>query len=178
LVAAIGYGVLTQISPGGPLWILILGFMLFCAGLAPMGALTTDLVMSDVPPERAGAASGISETSFEFGAALGIAVLGSIVGAIYRAQMSAVHLPELSSEVTRAARETLGAAMEIASSIEGEARSVLESAARDAFTHGMHVASLASAALALAAAFVCWRFMSQKKAAMSVAPELRAEGES
>lgn len=176
-IASIGYGVLTQIGPSGPLWILILGFMLFCAGLAPMGALTTDLVMSDVPPERAGAASGISETSFEFGAALGIAVLGSIVGAIYRTQMGAAHLPGVSTDIARAARETLGAAMEVAESLEDSARGVLESAARDAFTQGMHVASFASAALALVAAFVCWRFMGQKDAAVNVAAELRAESE-
>ena len=55
--------------------------MAFCIGLAPIGAITTDLVMTAAPPERAGAASAISETSFEFGGALGIAVLGSMLTA-------------------------------------------------------------------------------------------------
>lgn len=177
LIAATGYAVLTQISANGDLWILILGFMLFCAGLAPMGALTTDLVMSDVPPERAGAASGISETSFEFGAALGIAVLGSIVGAIYRARMIDIALPELSADRVHAIRETIGAAIEIAASLDGIARSVLETAARNAFTRAMQVAAFVSSALALAAAFACWRFMSRSQTVTS-AEQAAVEGRS
>ncbi|MGH8178334.1 MAG: hypothetical protein ACREV5_18915 [Steroidobacter sp.] len=60
LVTAVGYGVLAQVSVVGELWIVLTGFMLFCAGLAPMGTLTTDIVMSAAPPEKAGAASGVS----------------------------------------------------------------------------------------------------------------------
>ena len=44
-------------------------------GLAPVFTLAADLMVSTAPPERAGAAAGISETSSEFGGALGIAVL-------------------------------------------------------------------------------------------------------
>jgi DHA2 family multidrug resistance protein-like MFS transporter len=51
----------------------------------PVAALTTDMVVGSAPPERAGAAAGISETSFELGAALGIAVLGSLVTTVYQA---------------------------------------------------------------------------------------------
>ena len=42
----------------------------------------TDLIVGSAPPERAGAAAAISETSSEFGGALGIAVLGSVVTAV------------------------------------------------------------------------------------------------
>ena len=44
-------------------------------------------VVGAAPPERAGAASAISETSAEFGGALGIAVFGSIGVAVYRGAM-------------------------------------------------------------------------------------------
>jgi DHA2 family multidrug resistance protein-like MFS transporter len=159
LITAVGYGVLTQASATGDLWIVVVGFLLFCSGLAPMGTLTTDLVMSDVPPERAGAASGISETSFELGAALGVAVLGSIVGAVYRTQMSDAALLGLSPNVVNTARETLGAAIEIAQTLNTEARTMIESAAREAFTRGMHTAAYVSAALGIVAALVCTRFM-------------------
>lgn len=175
LLTAVGYGVLTQVTPSGALWVLIAGFMLFCAGLAPMGALTTDLVISAVPPERAGAASGISETSFEFGAALGVAVLGSIVGAIYRAHMSELGLPDLPPAAIDAARETLAAAIEIASSLHGDARVVLESTARDAFTSGIHAAAVVSCVLAVAAAAVCALFLSQRKPAVDVGPQAELE---
>ena len=156
--------VLTQVSATGDLWIVMVGFMLFCAGLAPMGTLTTDLVMSDVPPERAGAASGISETSFEFGAALGVAVLGSIVSAVYRSRMSEVALPGLPSEVIETARETLGAAIDIATTLEGETRALIVSSAREAFTSSIHAAAYVSSALAIVAALICTRFMRRPQA--------------
>lgn len=157
--AAAGYAVLTQASASGDLWIVFVGFMVFCAGLAPMGTLTTDWVMSAVPPERAGAASGLSETSFEFGAALGVAVLGSIVGGVYRMHMGAAALPPLPNDVLLAARETLGAAVGAAHTLGEQAGALLLSTARDAFTRAMHSAAYVSTVLAVLAAFVCSRFM-------------------
>ena len=159
LISAVGYGVLTQASATGDLWITMVGMLLFCAGLAPMGALTTDVVMSSVPPERAGAASGVSETSFEFGAALGVAVLGSILSAVYRSQMTDASLPNLPADVLHTARETLGAAMAIADTLASPSRDSLVSAAREAFTRALHVAAYASVGLALLAAFICAKFM-------------------
>jgi MFS transporter, DHA2 family, multidrug resistance protein len=159
MVSAAGFSVLTQIDANGEFWVLIVGFVLFCSGLAPMGTLTTDIVMSDVPPERAGVASGMSETSFEFGAALGVAVLGSIVAAVYRAHMSGIELPELSAEAIDNARETLGAAMGLAETLQGEVRALLEASAREAFTRAIHVASFISALLGVVAAIVCARLM-------------------
>ena len=158
LVTAVGYGILTQVSATGDFWIVITGMVVFCSGIAPMGTLTTDLVMSDVPPERAGAASGISETSFEFGAALGVAVLGSIMSAVYRAHLGPETL-SLSVAEMSIVRETLGAAVAFAESVQGDMREAVFIAAREAFTRSMHVASMVNAALGLLAATVCFRFM-------------------
>jgi DHA2 family multidrug resistance protein-like MFS transporter len=62
------------------------GYALLGASLFVVGAgagfsftVTADVILSSVPPARAGAASAVSETAYELGAALGIAVLGSIV---------------------------------------------------------------------------------------------------
>jgi DHA2 family multidrug resistance protein-like MFS transporter len=162
LITGVGYAVLTQVSAHSELWVVVLGFLLFCSGIAPMGTLTTDLVMSDVPPERAGAASGISETSFEFGAALGVAVLGSIVGAIYRLHMDGGALNGLAPHASAAARETLGSALAVARSLDGQPRVLIESTARDAFTRGFNTASLVSAVLGLVAALVCFNFMKRE----------------
>jgi DHA2 family multidrug resistance protein-like MFS transporter len=157
IVTAVGYGVLSQAGATGDLGIVVFGFMLFCVGIAPMGTLTTDLVMSDVPPERAGAASGISETSFEFGAALGVAVLGSIVSAMYRSVMGGVDLPGMPPEAITAARETLGAAVEVAESLEVPLRASLLDAARSAFTESMKAAAATSCVLSVGAAILCRR---------------------
>lgn len=159
LITAVGYAILTQVSATGDAWIVIVGFMLFCVGLAPMGTLTTDLVMSSVPPEKAGAASGVSETSFEFGAALGVAVLGSVVSAVYRSQMGDADLPGIAGSVIETARETLGAAIEAARTLDADARAMIESAARVSFTRAMHGAAFVSAVLAMVAALICATFM-------------------
>lgn len=49
------------------------------AGVGLALTLTTDAVVSAVPADRAGAASAVSETAYELGAALGIAVLGTVL---------------------------------------------------------------------------------------------------
>ena len=76
---------LTLISPstGYPQ----LGVALFVVGVGLGLAFTaaSDVIIASVMPERAGAAAAVSETAYELGTALGIAILGSIVTAVYRA---------------------------------------------------------------------------------------------
>ncbi|HEY5807328.1 MAG TPA: hypothetical protein VIT67_05145, partial [Povalibacter sp.] len=54
---------------------------------------------------------------------------------------------------------TLGAALAVAQTLDGEARVLVESMARDAFTRGFNIASLVSSVLGVVAALVCFRFM-------------------
>ncbi|MGE0210558.1 MAG: MFS transporter, partial [Parvibaculaceae bacterium] len=54
LLAALGFLILTQIGGRDTLWLLVLGLVVFCLGFAPIGTLTTDIVMTQAPPERAG----------------------------------------------------------------------------------------------------------------------------
>lgn len=153
LIAAIGFGVLTQLHRGDPAWVLFAGMMIFCIGLAPIGALTTDLVISAAPPERAGAASGISETSFEFGGALGIAVLGSIVAAVYRLEMNKLTGgSSLAPDALEAARSTLGGALAAAEGLPDGDANILRTAAKAAFTDAFVVTSAIATVCALIAA--------------------------
>jgi DHA2 family multidrug resistance protein-like MFS transporter len=91
------------------------------------------------PAEKAGAASGISETASELGAALGIAVLGSVAMAIYRSSLPA--------GAPQAARDTLGAAV-------ASGNPALAAAARTAFVDGLTTTSAIAACLAIALAVV------------------------
>jgi DHA2 family multidrug resistance protein-like MFS transporter len=79
-LAAAGFAVLAQ---AGDLATVVSGSTLMALGLGPVFTLAADLVVGAAPPERAGVASAINETSSEFGGALGIAVLGSIATAAY-----------------------------------------------------------------------------------------------
>jgi DHA2 family multidrug resistance protein-like MFS transporter len=152
LIAASGFALLTQVAGAESPWLMFAGMMIFCLGLAPIGAITTDVVMAEAPPERAGAASGLSETSFEFGGALGIAVLGSVVTAIYRSTVPEDAMAGLNGTDRDLVLDTLGGAVEVAGRLGGEAGARLLEAARAAFVHAFEVAAALSAVGALVAA--------------------------
>lgn len=99
LVAAAGFVLLTQAGVGG-LPFIVLGSIVLALGIAPVVTLTTDMIMGSAPPERAGAASAISETGCEFGGALGIALLGSLGTALYRSTMSDALTAEIPPEIS------------------------------------------------------------------------------
>jgi DHA2 family multidrug resistance protein-like MFS transporter len=153
LLSALGFASLTQIATAESPWMLLGGMLAFCIGLSPIGAITTDLVMGAAPPERAGAASAISETSFEFGGALGIAVLGSLFTFVYgRGMPSAAELSTLPTSAVESARDGLGAAIEVAQTLPSEQGAQLLSTARTAFVYAFEVTSAVSALCALMAA--------------------------
>jgi DHA2 family multidrug resistance protein-like MFS transporter len=86
-LAAVGFAVLAQVGGSSGLAVLVTGTALLSLGLGPVFTLAADLVVSAAPPERAGAASAILETSSEFGSAAGIAILGSLGYAVYRGEL-------------------------------------------------------------------------------------------
>jgi DHA2 family multidrug resistance protein-like MFS transporter len=153
-VSAIGFALLTQLSSATSLTLLFVGMLVFCVGMAPVGAITTDLVMASAPPERAGAASAISETSFEFGGALGIAVLGSILTVVYRTIMEGAPLPPIPEIVRDRAFETLACATQAARELPAPDGAKLISAANAAYTYAFEVTAAVSAVCALMASFI------------------------
>jgi DHA2 family multidrug resistance protein-like MFS transporter len=150
-VAAVGLGVLTRVggSPDADLAVLAVASLVVSLGLAPVFTATTDLIVGSAPPERAGAASGISETGAELGGALGIAILGSIGVAIYRGQLAATLPAGVPSQAAAAAGDTLGGAVGVAHQLPDELGAALLGAARAAFTMGLQVTAAISAVVAV-----------------------------
>ncbi|MGC4028699.1 MAG: MFS transporter [Steroidobacteraceae bacterium] len=142
-VAAAGFALLLFLDTAGPLLLLVASLAVFSLGFTPVASLTTDLVVSSAPPERAGSAAALSETAFELGGALGIALLGSLGTAIYRAHMQNLP-PGLDPATAETARATLGGA--VAAAADSPAAGALTAMARQAFT---------SALVACAAVGVC-----------------------
>ncbi|MEU0598293.1 MFS transporter [Streptomyces sp. NPDC006393] len=139
------------------------GYPLLGAALLVVGVgagfsftVTADVILSSVPKEQAGAASAVSETAYELGAALGIALLGSIVTAAYRGFSGPAGTPPQ-------AHESLGGAVEGAANLPAHTAQELLSAARDAFVHGLHLASGAGAAVLLGAAAAAWVLLKGQK---------------
>jgi DHA2 family multidrug resistance protein-like MFS transporter len=151
-VAALGFAVLTQVDGASGLGVLVFATVVFSLGLAPVFTLTNDTVIGTAPPERAGAASAISETSSELGGALGIAILGSIGAALYRSAMADAVPPEIAPEAAEAARSTLGGALSAATQLPDRLGTALLGAARDAFTRGLQLTALVSAVTAIVTA--------------------------
>jgi MFS transporter, DHA2 family, multidrug resistance protein len=136
---AIGFALFTQIGPSTGFALFAGGSTIFALGFSPVFTLTTDLIVGSAPPERAGAAAAISETSGEFGGALGIALFGSIGVALYRGGMAGAVPPEVPAAAALEARATLGGAVAVAGQLPGPLGGPLIDAARAAFVRGIQV---------------------------------------
>ncbi|MGY1581712.1 MFS transporter [Streptomyces sp. MN13] len=132
------------------------GYPLLGAALLVVGVgagfsftVTADVILASVPKEQAGSASAVSETAYELGAALGIAVLGSIVTGVYRGFSSPAGTPE-------GAHESLGGAVEAAHGLPADTAGALLDAARASFVDGLALAAGVGAAVLLATAAAAW----------------------
>ncbi|CCH34614.1 MFS transporter [Actinosynnema sp. NPDC047251] len=125
-----------------------LGLLGAGGGLAAPAAIAA--LMGAVPPEQAGVGSALNDTIQQMGAALGVAVLGSVVAANYTDAMPA--------DAPEAARRSIGDALSLGTP-------TLTDSARAAFTDAMSTAFVAGAAGVLAAATVALFVMRGRKPA-------------
>ncbi|HIZ35705.1 MAG TPA: MFS transporter [Candidatus Ruania gallistercoris] len=172
-LASAGMVVFSRVPPDGGLLLAIISSAVIGAGIAPMMTLATDVVVGSVSPERSGAASALSETAAELGAALGIAVLGSIGTAIYRSGMLEELPGDVPPEAAEAIGSSLGAALAVAGQIGEPAATELSRLARSEFVDGLGGATLAGAALLLVAAIVCPILLHRGRSAATAGQEPR-----
>jgi MFS transporter, DHA2 family, multidrug resistance protein len=151
-LAAVGVLLLTRLGSASGLALLVTGSVVCSLALAPVDTLATDLAAGAAPPERAGPASALAETSAELGGALGIAILGVTGTAAYRSRVADAVPAGLPPDAAAAARATLGGAMATAGRLPDQLGAALLGAARQAFAQGLHLAFAVSAALLLAVA--------------------------
>lgn len=154
VVSAIGLVAIMQVGGSFGLAALVTGFALTNLGCTPLVTLSSGIVVGSAPPEKAGSAAAMSETSAELGFALGIAALGSVGTAVYRHQIG-VDLPAgLTPEAFAAARDTLAGAIVAAASLDTQTAAALLDAAREAFLAAMRIVALASAGIVLCLAAI------------------------
>jgi MFS transporter, DHA2 family, multidrug resistance protein len=149
LAAAAGVALLTRIEPGHGLTPLVAGSLIMGIGSGIVGTLATDFVVGTAPPERAGAASAISETGAEIGGALGIAILGSIGLAVYRLHLGDTLPTGLTPAQEHAATRTLADATRTSSQLAPPASGELFHAAAGAFTDSLQTIATAAASTTL-----------------------------
>lgn len=158
VVAAVGFALLGLVDTTPmSLYALIASTLLMSVGMAPAFTLGTEIIVTAAPPERAGAASALSETVAEFSGAIGIAVFGSIGLALYRLALSTALPPSLATGAEADALATLGGALAVSATLDPPAGEALRLAAREAFMEGLQLTALVGAVSLAVAAVVTAR---------------------
>ncbi|MGW1020261.1 MFS transporter [Streptomyces niveus] len=154
--AAAGFFWMTQVRTDSALWFCLVAGGIYVGGLVAAMTLANELALGAAPPDRAGSAAAVLESGQELGGALGMAVLGSVGAAVYSRDMAgalpadvAAALPDGAAD---AVRETLGGAAAAAARLPAETGAGVLATARDAFTHGMGLASIGAGVVMLGAA--------------------------
>ena len=142
VMSTVGFAILAQAPAVNGYIPVITGFTLAIFGANGAITLLTNAILGAAPPERAGEASGISETSLELSHALGIAVLGSVAAAVYRSGMAKALPSALPAEALAAGRDSLFSAAAVAQDLTDGDAAVLLAAAREAFVSGLHVTAI------------------------------------
>ncbi|WP_351233001.1 MFS transporter [Streptomyces sp. NPDC002133] len=135
--------------------LLTAGFVLLGFGLQTTLFAAYESMLSEAPAAQAGGAAAIGETSYQLGAGMGIALLGSVMNAAYAPGLTAAS--EVPGAARTAAANSLGEAYQVAAALGGPAGDALRIAARSSFVHGLHVTLLVSAGLLLLGAVAALR---------------------
>ncbi|WP_244231340.1 MFS transporter [Saccharomonospora piscinae] len=147
LGVAAAYALFTQLESDSSPAVLIIGFVVIGLCEGPLLALGVNLVVDAVPVEKAGSSSSLAQIANESGAALGIAVMGSVGAAVYVSNLGSGLPPNLPEHASAAAGESLAGAVAVAPELPPHQAAELLAVARDAFTDGMNVFAAISVAL-------------------------------
>ncbi|WP_078969860.1 MFS transporter [Streptomyces natalensis] len=169
-LTAIAVLCLTMMSDQDRPWQLSLGFVLLGYGYQSTLFGAYESMLSESPAEQSGGAAAIGETSYQLGAGIGVALLGSVMNAAYAPGLA--HVGKVPDHAVAAASHSLGEAYKVAAALGPAARSALRAAARESFVHGLHITLVASAVLLMVGAAIALRL--PRRAAESTE---RAEGE-
>jgi DHA2 family multidrug resistance protein-like MFS transporter len=140
---AVAYAAIAAVGDTAHYGVLLVPLLAAGYGAGIVMTLGADSIMGAAQPERSGEAAAIQETSFELGAGLGVAVLGTVLTAVYRTGLPQV--PGLSGEQRAEARESFAAAEDVMTHVpSGTAREVLHSA-QHAYDRGFTAVSVIAA---------------------------------
>ena len=156
--AGTGFALFSGLGLHTPYVYLLISYVPFTAGLALTMSPMTTSIMSAVPARRAGAGSAMNDASRELGAALGIAVLGSVAASRYASRLGHV-IAALPPASRHQARSSIAGALTVANRLPAPAAAVVSHGAKMAFLDGVHLACFIGAALPLVAAVLVFRYL-------------------
>jgi DHA2 family multidrug resistance protein-like MFS transporter len=158
LLIAGGFAMFTGIGPHTAYLYVLAGLLPFISGMALTMSPMTASIMSAVPARRAGAGSAMNDATRELGAALGVAVLGSVAASKYASSLKSVtaHLPVAAQHQARA---SLTSALQVANGLPHSQALVVRHGADVAFIDGIHLACVVGIGLAVLAAGLVLRYL-------------------
>jgi MFS family permease len=141
-------------------------------GLGLITAPATEAIMGAVPTAKAGVGSAVNDATRLFGAALGVAVTGSVAASLYSSRLDQTIPRRLPAEAVNAADGSVGGALVAAQNLQhaglaGPAHQ-LSAAASDAFIHGLHGTYPILGAVALVGALIAAALLPSRPAAPTV----------
>lgn len=150
--SVLGYVLVGLTASSGEVPVLILAFVSLGVGIGAAETVSNELILASAPPEKAGAASAVSETAYELGAVLGTTIIGGLLAAFYRTNLV---LPDgLPGDAASAAQETLAGAVAASHGLDETLGQALRDAAAHAFDAGVGVTALIGAGLIVVAAVI------------------------
>lgn len=181
-------GTKAVVASGMVLWVIGLvvlsrltvdsGYGMTATALAVVGAAlgltlptTLDAVLGSLPPDRAGAGSALANTCRQIGAAVGIAVLGSVLNTVYRGTVDDEAPAQLTGRALDAVRDNVAGAEAVAAQLPAEQGRAVLGMAREAFVDGMAAASLVCAGVAAVTAVLVVALLPAREAKAQAVPE-------
>ena len=139
---------------------------MFALGVGLVFAPAAEAVMGAVDAAKAGVGSAMNDMTQMLAGALSIAVVGSVMYAIYAARLGDA-VASLPAEAGEVVRDSIWAAVQLAASLPQADALALTTAAKSAFTDALGLAVLIGAAFSLVGALIVARFMPARDPAVS-----------
>src|SRR5690554_1255558 len=172
LISTLGFALTIFLTPTSSPALIAAALALVSLGAGMGLALSNDIIMSSVAPERAGQAAATSETAYEIGTTLGTAVLGGVLVAWYTRVVSAgTDVLDLGAGLSERASSTMAEALLVSAEIGGATGAAVREIAKVAFTDAIMVTGIAGAGVMLMASV--WALVTLRGAAANA--DLAAE---
>lgn len=163
MLASFGVFIVSLVPTSNGYWVLLTGILVLAAGMGCVMAPATESIMGSLPRDKAGVGSAMNDTTRQMGGALGVAVIGSILAAIYRpaveSQMGAIGVP---ADLIATAQESVsGAVLRAANSpgISPDMAAQIREIGITEYVNGIHFAMKISCVVLLLASFVVFKWL-------------------
>jgi DHA2 family multidrug resistance protein-like MFS transporter len=148
VLAGLGMFLFTRVTPETPVWALVIIPFVFGFGMGNVIAPSTTRMTLATPPARSGSGSAVQNTVRQVAATLGVAILSSIVAAVYSGRITdPLAASPLPAELQQEAADSIGATYEIAGALQASGQATaaqseaLRQAGTDAFIPAFHTAA-------------------------------------